>query len=74
MSSKRRVSAKISGRIVQRIARLTAVIAQSSVVPAKDQTRLKIERMEAEREERRRAMLEVRADCVYYSCPLPCRH
>jgi kinesin family protein 2/24 len=31
---------------------------RSSVVPPKDQTRLKIERMEAEREERRRAMVE----------------
>jgi hypothetical protein len=33
---------------------------QSSVVPPKDQTRLRIERMEADREERRRAMIEVR--------------
>ncbi len=32
----------------------------SGAAPAKDQTRLRIEQMEAEREERRRLMLEVR--------------
>jgi len=58
MSGRRRVSVEIQLALLNTVA--NSFLLQSSVVPPKDQTRLKIEKMEAEREERRRAMMVVR--------------